>query len=41
MAAGMAAISPFEIMGYLYYPIAWGAISVFGILFNYPRKYNA
>ncbi len=41
MAAGMAAISPFEIMGYLYYPIALGAISVFGILFNYPRKYNA
>ena len=40
MAAGMAAISPFEIMGYLYYPIALGAISVFGILFNYPRKYS-
>ena len=40
MAAGLAAISPFEIMGYLYYPILLGIVSVLGILFNYPRKYG-
>ena len=39
MAAGLASISPFDIMGYLYYPIALGVIAVLGILFNYPRKY--
>lgn len=39
MAAGLAAISPFDIMGYLYYPIVLGVIAVLGILFNYPRKY--
>ena len=40
MAAGLAAISPFEIMGYLYYPILLGIVAVLGILFNYPRKYG-
>ena len=39
MAAGLASISPFDIMGYLYYPIILGVIAVLGILFNYPRKY--
>lgn len=39
MAAGLAKITPFEIIGYLLYPIALGAIAVLGILFNYPRKY--
>jgi hypothetical protein len=39
MAAGLAKITPFEIIGYLYYPIALGAMAVLGILFNYPRKY--
>ena len=39
MAAGLAAISPFDIMGYLYYPIALGVIAVLGILFRFPRKY--
>lgn len=39
MASGLAAISPFEIMGYLYYPIALGVISVLGILLRFPRKY--
>ena len=39
MASGLAAISPFEIMGYLYYPIALGVISVLGILFRFPRRY--
>lgn len=39
MAAGLASISPFDIIGYLYYPIALGGVAVLGILFNYPRKY--
>lgn len=39
MAAGLAKITPFEIIGYLLYPIALGAMAVLGILFNYPRKY--
>lgn len=39
MAAGLAAISPFDIIGYLYYPILLGVIAVLGILFNFPRKY--
>lgn len=40
MAAGLAHITPFEIMGYLYYPIALGVMAVVGILCNYPRKYS-
>ena len=39
MAAGLAHITPFEIIGYLYYPMALGVIALLGILFNYPRKY--
>ena len=39
MAAGLAAISPFDIIGYLYYSMALGVIAVLGILFSFPRKY--
>lgn len=39
MAAGLAAISPFDIIGYLYYPIALGIIAVLGILLRFPRRY--
>ena len=39
MAAGLAAISPFAIIGYLYYPIILGVIAVLGIFFGFPRKY--
>ena len=39
MAAGLAAISPFDIIGFLYYPILLGAMAVLGILFRFPRKY--
>ena len=39
MAAGLAAISPFDIIGYLYYPIILGVVAVLGILFRFPRKY--
>ena len=39
MAAGLAAITPFDIIGYLYYPIILGVIAVLAILFNFPRRY--
>lgn len=40
MAAGLASITPFSIIGYLYYPFALGAIALLGILIGYPRKYS-
>ncbi len=40
MAAGLASITPFEIIGYLYYPMVLGGVALIGILCNYPRKYN-
>ena len=40
MAAGLAAISPFDIIGYLYYPIILGVIAGLGIVFNFRRKYS-
>ena len=39
MASGLAAISPFDIIGYLYYPILLGTIALLGIHFRFPRKY--
>ena len=39
MAAGLAAITPFDIIGYLYYPIILGVIAVLAILFNFPRRH--
>lgn len=40
MAAGLASITPFKIIGYLYYPMVLGGVALIGILCNYPRKYN-
>lgn len=40
MAAGLAQITPFDILGYLYYPIILGAVAMIGILFHYPKKYH-
>lgn len=40
MAAGLASITPFSIIGYLYYPFALGGIALLGILIGYPRKYS-
>ena len=40
MAAGLASITPFEIIGYLYYPMMLGIVALIGILCNYPRRYN-
>ena len=39
MAAGLAHISPMEIMPYLYYPCTLGAIAVASIIFRQPRSY--
>ena len=39
MAAGLAAITPFDIIGYLYYPIILGVVALLGIFFRFPRKY--
>jgi Na+/H+ antiporter NhaC len=40
MAAGLASITPFSIIAYLYYPFALGAIALLGIFIGYPRKYS-
>ena len=37
MASGLAAISPFEIIPHLYYPMAIGVMVVFSIIFQFPR----
>lgn len=40
MAAGLAAISPISILGFLYYPVLMGMCATLSILFRYPRKYS-
>lgn len=40
MAAGLAAISPIEIMRYLYYPYLLGAGALLAIAFGFPKKYR-
>lgn len=40
MASGLAAISPIEIMQYLYYPYLLGAGSLLAIFTGYPGKYR-
>lgn len=40
MAAGLASISPANIIGYLYYPIIMGLFALLCILFRFPRKYS-
>ncbi|WP_106828690.1 Na+/H+ antiporter NhaC family protein [Parabacteroides pacaensis] len=40
MAAGLANISPIEIMQYLYYPYLLGAGTLLAILTGYPSKYS-
>ncbi len=39
LAAGLASVTPMEIIPYLYYPMAIGLCAVLAILFRYPRKY--
>lgn len=40
MAAGLAAISPIEIVSYLYYPMCMGLFALGAILFRYPKKWS-
>lgn len=40
LAAGLAHVSPIDILPYLYYPIAIGAAALLAILFRYPRRYS-
>lgn len=40
MAAGLASVSPLEIVRYLYYPYALGTVALLAIVFRYPRKYS-
>lgn len=40
LAAGLAGISPMEILPYLYYPLAIGVCSLLAILIRYPRRYS-
>ncbi|MCH5327615.1 MAG: Na+/H+ antiporter NhaC family protein [Coprobacter sp.] len=39
MAASLAAVSPVEIIGCLYYPMLTGIAALAAILFRYPKKY--
>ena len=40
LAAGLAHISPIDILPYLYYPMAIGVAALMAILFRYPRRYS-
>ena len=40
MAAGLTALSPLEIMRYLYYPMLMGGFALLSILFRFPRRYS-
>lgn len=40
LAAGLANLSPMDILPYLYYPLAIGIAALFSILFRYPKRYG-
>lgn len=40
LAAGLAHLSPMDILPYLYYPLAIGLAALFSILFRYPKRYS-
>ena len=40
LAAGLAEVSPMQILPYLYYPVAIGIASLAAILLRYPKKYS-
>lgn len=40
MAAGLASVSPMEIIPYLYYPMVMGFIALLAIFLRYPRRYS-
>ena len=40
LAAGLANLSPMDILPYLYYPLAIGIAALFSILFRYPKRFS-
>lgn len=40
LAAGLANLSPMDILPHLYYPLAIGVAALLAILFRYPRRYS-
>ena len=40
LAAGLANLSPMDILPYLYYPLSIGIAALFSILFRYPKRYS-
>lgn len=40
LAAGLAKLSPMDILPYLYYPLAIGIAALFSILFRYPKRFS-
>jgi len=40
MASGLAGVSAVSIIGYMYYPLVLGIISVLAILLRFPKKYS-
>lgn len=40
LAAGMANLSPMDILPYLYYPLAIGVAALLAILLRYPKRYS-
>ena len=40
LAAGLAHLSPIQIIPYLYYPMAIGMVALAAILFRYPKRYS-
>lgn len=40
LAAGLAGISPMDILPYLYYPVAIGIAALLAILLRYPKRYS-
>lgn len=40
IAAELTQLSPISIIGYLYYPMVLGLVSILSILFRYPKRYS-
>lgn len=40
IAAELTQLSPISIIGYLYYPMVLGVVSILSILFRYPKRYS-
>ena len=40
LAAGLANLSPMDILPYLYYPMAIGVAALLAILLRYPKRYS-